>query len=67
MCWHRRPPSKHPSSDRTVDVIKVTATVFDKNGDLVTDLTRDDFRVLDEGVEQPIQFFGRAYEPGQDE
>ena len=51
----------------TVDVVKVTATVFDERGQLVTDLTRDDFSLLDDGRPQPIQFFARSYDPGQDE
>jgi Ca-activated chloride channel family protein len=35
----------------------VTATVIDKDGRLVTDLTRDDFEVLDNGVAREITVF----------
>ncbi len=50
-----------------VEVVKLTVTVFDENGELVTDLTREDFRLVDDGEPRSIQFFARAYEPGQDE
>ena len=50
-----------------VEVMKLTATVFARDGELVTDLTRDDFRLLDGGEPREILFFARAYEPGQDE
>ena len=51
----------------TVEVVKLTATVFDKHGQLVTDLNRDDFRLVDDGEHREILFFARAYEPGEDE
>ena len=62
-------PAEHqaPVFRATVEVVKVTATVFDKQRQLVTDLSRDDFRLLDDGEPREILFFARAYDPGQDE
>jgi Ca-activated chloride channel family protein len=40
-----------------VDIIQVTASVVDANGRLVKGLTRDDFKVWEDGDEQPISQF----------
>jgi VWFA-related protein len=40
-----------------VDLVLVPVTVKDSNGNLVTGLERDDFRVREDGVEQPIRHF----------
>lgn len=45
----------------TADV-RVDVQAGDKHR-LITDLTRADFLVFDEGVQQPIQYFGRESEP----
>ncbi|HSR70136.1 MAG TPA: VWA domain-containing protein [Acidobacteriota bacterium] len=37
--------------------IKVPVTVMDERGKLINNLTRDDFRVLDEGSQRPIENF----------
>jgi len=47
----------------SIDMIRVTATVFGKSGDHVTGLTRDDFRILDDGHEQPITVFSSEPQP----
>jgi VWFA-related protein len=39
----------------TVTIVQVPVTVKDRNGNLVADLKRDEFRVLEDGVEQQIQ------------
>jgi len=49
------------------DVVKVTVTVFDRDHQLVTDLERGDFEVLEDGVPQQLLLFARSYDPGQDE
>ena len=41
-----------------VDITSITATVTDKEGHpLVTDLTRDQFEVYEDGVKQPVTQF----------
>ena len=42
-----------------VNLVLVEATVSDSRNRLVDGLTRDDFRVLEDGVEQPIRYFSR--------
>src|SRR5436190_22795255 len=40
-----------------VDLTTFAATVTDKKGNLVTDLTKDDFEVLEDGKKQSIEYF----------
>jgi Ca-activated chloride channel homolog len=44
----------------TVRLVNVTFTVRDSQGKLVTNLTKDDFEVSDDGQPQPISFFARG-------
>ena len=41
----------------TVSLVVVPVTVKDSAGELVTDLQQSDFRVLEDGIEQPIALF----------
>lgn len=41
----------------SVDLVLVPVTVKDREGNLVTDLTREDFRLFENGEEQPIRYF----------
>ncbi|MEE8583605.1 MAG: VWA domain-containing protein [Acidobacteriota bacterium] len=50
----QQPP---PTFRIKADFIKVPVTVFDHKGKLINTLTRDDFRLLDEGRERPIENF----------
>ncbi len=45
------------------DVVRVFTTVTDRDGRLVTNLTRDDFEVRDEGKPQSITVFDNAPQP----
>ena len=45
------------------DVVRVFATVTDRDGRLVTTLTKDDFEVRDEGKPQPITQFDKSPQP----
>lgn len=45
------------------DLVRVFATVTDRDGRLVTKLTRDDFEVRDEGKPQPITQFDDTPQP----
>src|SRR4051794_10146970 len=39
------------------DLVRLTVTVIDRRGHLVSGLTQADFTVFDNGERQPIQFF----------
>jgi len=43
----------------TTGLVKLVATVSDRRHNFVTDLEQKDFRVMEDGKTQPIQFFGR--------
>lgn len=45
------------------DTVRVFVTVTDRDGRLVTTLTRDDFQVRDEGKAQPITLFDNTPQP----
>jgi VWFA-related protein len=47
----------------TADMVPLFVTVADKSGRLVTDLTKDDFRVFDNGRAQPLTLFDSAPQP----
>jgi VWFA-related protein len=49
-----------------VEIVEVTATVTDERGRLVTNLTRDDFTILEEGRPQPISVFATVDVPVPD-
>lgn len=55
-CFGQQPPSIRVD----VRLINVAFTVRNERGGFVTDLTKDDFEVLDDGVSQPISFFSRS-------
>jgi Ca-activated chloride channel homolog len=40
-----------------VDLVTIGVTVVDRKGNLVTDLTRDDFEVVEDGKSQDLRFF----------
>ena len=61
-----QPPVRHPSLQTqdprarirtTVSLVVVPVTVKDSAGELVTDLQQNDFRVFEDGIEQPIALF----------
>jgi VWFA-related protein len=45
------------------DSVPIYATVVNRDGHLVTDLTRDDFEVLDNGRPQPLTMFTNGAQP----
>ena len=48
-----------------VELVDVQVTVTDAQGNFVRDLKRENFRVLDEGLEQPITHFAPVEAPAQ--
>jgi Ca-activated chloride channel family protein len=59
--------SEPPVFSAGTDVVNVTLTVRDGQGRLVSDLTREDFAVQEDGRPQAVQVFARAVQPGHDE
>jgi Ca-activated chloride channel homolog len=57
-------PSSKPL-EATTAFVKVDASVLDRHGNFVGGLARSNFRVLDSGVEQPIEFFAPVEAPAQ--
>ncbi len=61
------PPAPLPATAETggyvlkmnVNLVLVEATVRDSMGGIADGLTRDDFKVFEDGAEQPIQYFSR--------
>jgi Ca-activated chloride channel family protein len=43
-----------------VDVVSMGVTVTDRRGDFITDLTGDDFEVVEDGRRQPLRYFARG-------
>jgi len=56
VCLAQQAPSIHVD----VRLINVSFTVRDDKGAFVTDLTKDDFEILDDGAPQAIAFFARS-------
>jgi Ca-activated chloride channel family protein len=55
--------AQQPVFRGTADAVHVFATVTDRDGRLVTTLTREDFEVRDEGHPQPITLFDNSPRP----
>lgn len=62
-----QPVPSRPVFPADLSAVNVTVAVRDQRGRLVSDLTREDFVVREDGRPQEVQLFARAYEPGQDE
>ena len=57
LSFPRLTAAQDPSFQADVEVVHILATVRDKEGRLVQDLTRDDFVLEEEGRLQEIEFF----------
>ena len=42
-----------------VNLVNVDVVVVDKKGELVTDLGRDDFQIIDDGKKVEVEYFAR--------
>jgi len=58
--------SAQPVFRSGVDLVRFGVTVLDEEGELVSGLTADDFRVVEEGQEQRIAYFSRGLELDSD-
>ena len=54
---------QQPTFRGTGDAVRIFATATDRDGRLVTTLTRDDFELRDEGQPQPITIFDNSPRP----
>jgi Ca-activated chloride channel family protein len=54
---------QRPEFRGATDLVSLYVTATDEDGRLVTDLTREDFVIKDEGKAQPIAFFSATLEP----
>jgi Ca-activated chloride channel family protein len=61
------PPGQPPVFSVDTDIVNLTISVRDLKGRLVSDLSADEFALREDGRPQKVQFFARAFEPGQDQ
>jgi Ca-activated chloride channel family protein len=54
-----------PTFRAGVDLVTLGVTVVDRKGNLVTDLTEDDFRIFEDGKPQTLRYFTRGLEEGE--
>lgn len=59
------PPQIPPGISVRVDLVRISVTVSDSRGNFIRRLAREDFRVLDQGVAQPIAYFAATEEPAR--
>jgi VWFA-related protein len=57
------PASQEPTFRAGVHTVSIYASVIDAEGRLVTDLTRDDFEVYDDGKRQDLTLFANDIQP----
>ena len=53
-------PQAQPVFRAGVDLTTFAATITDKKGNIVTELTKDDFDVVEDGRKQAIQYFAQG-------
>jgi len=54
---------QRPTFRTGVETVAIYASVLDEFGELITDLTEDDFTVLDDGKPQTITLFANTFQP----
>lgn len=62
------PPAISPPQSKlrvSVDLVKADVTITDRRGNFVEGLQEQNFRVFDDGVEQPVSFFASTDAPAQ--
>ncbi len=59
--------SQQPVFSSGTGIVNVTLTVRDAQGRLVSDLTQEDFAIVEDGRPQAVQVFARSVEPGHND
>jgi len=59
------PRSEHVIESPRTQLVPIETSVLDTHGDFVGGLARNSFRVLDDGVDEPIQFFAPVEAPAE--
>jgi Ca-activated chloride channel family protein len=62
---HQRDQEPQPVLRATTELVKIDVMVQDKRGNFLDGLTQSDFRVLEDGKDQPIVFFAPVEAPAQ--
>jgi len=57
------PAAQQPAFRATTDLVPLSVTVTNAEHQYVTDLTKDDFVVLEDNKQQPLSYFGRGDVP----
>src|SRR5215207_7916206 len=57
--------AEQPTFRAGVDLVTFGVTVVDKKGNLVTDLTQDDFEIIEDSKPQTVRFFTRGLGQGE--
>jgi Ca-activated chloride channel family protein len=63
--WAPSAEVAQPTFRAAIDLVTFGVTAVDKKGNLVTDLTQDDFQVVEDGKPQAIQYFTRGLGEGE--
>ncbi|MFY9731411.1 MAG: VWA domain-containing protein [Candidatus Acidiferrales bacterium] len=67
LALHAQEPAGIPQAgiQTTTEIVKIDASVLDRQSKFVAGLAQNRFRVLDNGIEQPIVFFAPIEAPAQ--
>jgi Ca-activated chloride channel homolog len=63
--WTPAQERPSPAIRSTMELVKIDTSVLDKQGNFVGGLEQKQFRVLDDGLEQPIAYFAPVEAPAQ--
>jgi Ca-activated chloride channel homolog len=65
VCRAQEPTEEHVIRSPGTQLVPIETSILDKHGDFVGGLTQNSFRVLDNGVDAPIQFFAPVEAPAE--
>lgn len=65
VCQSQEAASPQQVIQVSTELVKLNVTVLDKQGEFAAGLEKKDFRILDNGVAQPVNFFASVDSPAQ--